>query len=69
MELKHAFIVAAHAYPQLLEHTIQMLEADNHFFFIHVDKKTKDMAPWQEMTSHHKNVFLLEERMPVNWGG
>lgn len=69
MRLKHAFIVAAHAYPQLLEHNIKMLEADNHFFFVHVDKKTKDMAPWQAVADNHKNVVLLQERMQVNWGG
>ena len=67
--MKHVFIVAAHAYPQLLEQNVRMLEADNHFFFIHVDKKTKNLKPWKDVANKHKNVFLIEDRMQVNWGG
>lgn len=67
--LKHAFLVMAHAYPELLNLTIGRLEADNHYFFVHIDKKVKDIAPWQEVANKHKNVFLIEDRMKVNWGG
>lgn len=66
---KHAFLVVAHAYPEILEQTIQKLQADNHYFFVHVDLKVKDLTPWQRIADSYKNVILVQNRLKVNWGG
>lgn len=39
----HAFLIAAHAFPEQLEDIVKMLDAPNHYFFIHIDKKNKKM--------------------------
>jgi len=38
--LNHAFLIIAHDSPELLKRVIDNLRAPNHYFFIHLDKKT-----------------------------
>lgn len=41
MSLKHAFLIVAHKQPDLLIEIMSALAADNHFFFVNLDKKMK----------------------------
>ena len=39
MTQNHAFLIVAHDYPEQLAEIVHLLDAPNHFFFIHIDKK------------------------------
>ena len=63
----HAFLIQAHAYPELLEMIISRLTAENHYFFLHIDKRNKYINDFSHLRSSH--VFLLDKRIKINWGG
>ena len=68
--MNHAFLIQAHAYPELLFKIVNELNASNHFFFIHIDKKGKDMLSSSciRELKLYQNVILLSDYQ-VNWGG
>ena len=68
--LNHAFLIMAYNNPELLARTIRLLECDNHYFFVHIDKKA-DLEPFRLSLNGIKNMVLLSdnERIIVNWGG
>lgn len=64
--MNHAFLIQCHASPQLVGLLIDRLRAPNHFFFIHVDGKTKNYEDFLEFKS--ERVFFASKRFKVNWG-
>lgn len=68
--MNHAFIMQVHAYPALFGDILRQLEAANHYFFVHVDKK-QDEALFRQAVGNIQNVYFLEgrQRMRVNHGG
>ena len=70
MALNHAFLITAHAYPELLKDIVGLLSASNHYFFINIDRK----AEWgqkfmDENHSDHIHFLKDNERMEVSHGG
>lgn len=65
--MNHIFIVIAHSQPDLLARIIKRLEASNHYFLIHIDKKT-EIAPFLPIKKY-QNVQFATKRLSVNWGG
>lgn len=68
--MKHAFLIQVHAYPEQLREIVTLLEADNHYFFINVDKKVCD-KPFRNALANFDNVFFAEgnHRTRVNHAG
>ncbi|MDR1678855.1 MAG: beta-1,6-N-acetylglucosaminyltransferase [Prevotellaceae bacterium] len=66
----HAFLIIAHAYPELLEDIVNLLMASNHYFFINIDKKNKEIWFTDAISrlQKSKNVFFIEP-VRVNHGG
>lgn len=64
--MNHAFLIQCHTSPQLVGLLIDRLRAPNHFFFIHVDGKTKKYEDFLELRS--ERVFFTSKRFKVNWG-
>lgn len=62
----HAILVETHANVDLLAMVIERLKANNHYFFVHVDKKTKNYKDFLSLSSDH--VFFPQKRYKVNWG-
>lgn len=56
----HAFIITAHHQPKLLARTLKVLEADNHYFFIHINQRSGVLTPFLEATKNIKNVKFVE---------
>ena len=58
----HAFLIATHAFPEQLEDIVNLLEASNHFFFIHIDKKSKKMLSSEPVArlKRKENVIILD---------
>lgn len=56
----HAFIIPAHKQPQLLHRILKNLEFPNHYFFIHVNKKVKDISAFVNALQDVKNVEFVE---------
>ena len=66
---KHAFLILAHKQPKLLARILRILEKENHFFFIHVDKKTSNIEHYINESKDIRNVFFLHERIKVYHAG
>lgn len=64
--MNHAFLIQCHTSPLLIGLLINKLKASNHFFFIHVDGKTKNYDEFLKYKS--ENVFFTHKRYKVNWG-
>lgn len=45
--MNHAFLIMAHREPKLVKRIVSQLIDNNHFFFIHVDKKV-DLLPFKK---------------------
>ena len=67
--MNHAFLIQAHKFPELLYQIIDKLDAINHYFFIHIDKRSKEMlsSSYIEKISNKSNCFIYSE-YAVNWG-
>ncbi len=62
----HAILVETHANSDLLEKVIRKMTGENHYFFVHVDRKTKKYQDFLKLASHH--VFFTDKRYNVRWG-
>ena len=62
----HAFLLQVHTCPQLTKMIIERLQSDNHYFFIHVDKKCKDYEDFLKLAC--ENVLFTKGRYNVKWG-
>ncbi|RYZ24698.1 MAG: hypothetical protein EOO10_20140 [Chitinophagaceae bacterium] len=69
-EVKIAYLILAHRYPQQLTRLIQRLDDDNVVFFVHIDKKV-DEATYGMLVksiSNKRNVRLIR-RYTCYWAG
>lgn len=66
--MKIAFLISAYTDPKQLGNMIEALEDDNHWFFVHVDKKV-NIKPFADVVKSHKQTLLVTNRLSVNWGG
>lgn len=68
--MNHAFLIMAYNNPTLLGRICHRLEAENHFIFIHIDKKS-DLEPFCDACKSIQNLIILgnDERIVTNWGG
>lgn len=68
--MNHAFLILAHNQPQLLKFIVETLNTTNHYFFIHIDKKSSQLLNSKEIKelSKYGNVKIYSF-MKVNWGG
>lgn len=68
--MKHAFLIVAHAYPELLNEIVERLYADNHYFFIHIDRHSENMLNSKIVERlRNKNNIHIYSCVSVNWGG
>lgn len=61
----HAFLILAHKQPKLLARILRILEKDNHFFFINVDKKNERISDFKESCNDINNVRFIENNVAV----
>ena len=66
--LQHAFLMMVHKSPELFSRIVHILAAPNHYFFVHIDKKTKDYEQYKEAVKDVTNV-IFTERISVFHGG
>lgn len=65
---EHAFLIQAHAYPELIEQLIYLLNTPNHLFYIHIDKRNFLLYHYlQYKYKSAANIFVFSEKK-VNWG-
>ena len=56
----HAFLITAHHQPALLARALRVLEADNHHFFIHINKRSGSLIPFEDATKGIKNIHYVD---------
>lgn len=68
--LKISYLILAHKNPYQLANFINILDCKDVNFFIHIDKKS-DMRNHKllEKLKIKKNVFFIEQREEISWGG
>jgi hypothetical protein len=68
-DMRHAFLILAHADWEQLKTLLRMLDAENHDFYIHIDKKSKNV-PIDDIKSCVKYASVeIAQRFNVFWGG
>lgn len=65
----HAFIFQVHKSPELFGRIVCVLAKENHYFFVNVDKKTKNYHDFLIETKGIPNVHFLNKRISVHHGG
>ena len=67
--MRHAFLIIAHNNWWQLKQLIQLLDAQNHDIYIHIDKKSKDFLKenFSDISSKSRVYFFQE--YDVYWGG
>lgn len=58
--LQHAFLIMVHKSPELLSRIVHVLAKQNHHFFIHVDKKTKNFEQYKDTLADVQNVTFIK---------
>lgn len=68
--MNHAFIIQVHQFPELLRKSLKIMEAPNHYFFVHVDGKC-NKKPFEKLLAGIKNVNIINNigGIRVNHGG
>lgn len=67
--MRHAFLIIAHNNWWQLKQLIQLLDAENHDIYVHIDKKSKSFSEkdFSNLTAESKVYFFQEYE--VFWGG
>ena len=67
--MRHAFLIIAHNNWWQLKQLIQLLDAENHDIYVHIDKKSKSFLEkdFLNLTSESKVYYFQEYE--VFWGG
>src|ERR1035437_876794 len=63
-----AYLILAHNQPLLLKRLIDRLNQPNVRFYVHIDKKTKNIDFFKTTLSGYSNVTIISTR-EVNWMG
>jgi len=66
--MKIAFLISAYTDPRQLGNMVEALQDDNHWFFIHVDKKS-NVKPFVEAVKGYMHTTFTTNRLSINWGG
>lgn len=67
--MRHAFLIIAHNYWGQLKKLIQLLDAENHDIYIHIDKKSKDFKADKFLETTNKSRIFIYQEYEVFWGG
>ena len=70
--MNHAFLIMVHKEPDLLCRLVNKLYADNHFFYIHVDKKSEKERVSNkalQVLINKAKVRYVKSLIDVKWGG
>ena len=65
--MKHAFIIMAHVNFRVTKTFIEITEGEGVDFFIHFDKKVKELPSWA-LDGSHPSVHVATKRRDIRWG-
>lgn len=67
--MQHAFLIIAHNNWEQLKKLVQLLDAENHDIYIHIDKKSKDFKADKFLEITNKSRIFIYQEYEVFWGG
>ena len=67
--MRHAFLIIAHNNWGQLKKLIQLLDAENHDIYVHIDKKSKDFREDEFLDITNKSKAFIFQEYEVFWGG
>ena len=67
--MRHAFLIIAHNNWQQLKKLVQLLDAENHDIYIHIDKKSIDFKADKFLEIINKSRIFIYQEYEVFWGG
>lgn len=67
--MRHAFLIIAHNNWWQLKQLIQLLDAQNHDIYIHIDKKSKNFQKENFFNISRKSQVYFFQEYEVYWGG
>ncbi|MGN1167494.1 MAG: beta-1,6-N-acetylglucosaminyltransferase [Lachnospiraceae bacterium] len=67
--MQHAFLIIAHNNWRQLKKLIQLLDAENHDIYIHIDKKSRDFREKEFLNITKESKISIFQEYEVFWGG
>ena len=67
--MRHAFLIIAHNNWWQLKQLIQLLDAENHDIYVHIDKKSKSFSEEDFLNLTAKSRVYFFQEYEVFWGG
>ena len=65
IDMKHAWLIIAHNQFGILQRLVSLLDDERSDFFIHIDKKVRDLP---NVHADHGHVYFLSNWIDVRWG-
>ena len=57
--MNHTFLIQVHKSPKLLRRILERISGDNHYFFINIDKKVRNVEEFENQIRNIKNVMQI----------
>lgn len=64
-----AYCISAYKDPQQLRKLILTLNTDSSFFFVHIDKRVKNISEFETIKKDCPHLKICKQRFFVQWGG
>lgn len=64
-----AYCISAYKDPQQLKKLILALDTDSSFFFVHIDKRVKNISEFEAIKKDCRHLKICKQRFFVQWGG
>ena len=69
MSERHAYLIACHNNPYILQKLLLSLDDERNDIYIHADKRWKDLDKTKILATVKKSNITFVKRYKVNWGG
>lgn len=66
---RHAYLIMAHAEPQMLKTLVSLLDDSRNDIFLHIDKKSEELYAFAcSLRTQFSTLHVLKKRIDVRWG-
>ncbi len=64
---RHAYMIAVHKHPEQIRILLQLLDAEQNDLYVHIDRKSRDIAPEDLRDCVQRGRIFFVDRIAVGW--